>query len=105
MFTYAPSAWTDGIPVLEYIRFQLGDTDVDHAELMDEEIQGVLLLFDGAVKRATVECARGILAKLSRETDTTGVGITANRSQRFDNSKSSSKDLKRSFPMKPRRSL
>lgn len=82
-FTYDPDAWPAGVPpALEAIRLRIGDTDRRQVELQDEEIEYLLATYP-SVSRASLEAARRILARLSRQSDASGAGLTANRSQRF----------------------
>lgn len=102
-FTYDPTAWpTDGgtglpvAPPLARVRQLLGDTDEHQAFLQDEEINALLHVFGAAaVERVAYESVSIIEAKMAREVDESGAGITTARSQKFTQMRDIKRDLER----------
>lgn len=76
-FTYNIAALTTD---LARVRLKIGDTDSNHPLLSDEEI--AVALTGASVAGAALEACYLILAKLARETDSNGAGISVSRSQK-----------------------
>ena len=65
------------------IRLKIGDTDSFNQLLQDEEILTIIGSPDSrGVASAAVRCCYAILAKLARDTDSNGAGISVSRSQK-----------------------
>lgn len=77
-FSYATSEPTD----VDKIRGRIGDTLQANHYLEDETIASILLLYP-SVLTAAIECVRRILAKIAKDPDRAGMGITSTRSQIF----------------------
>lgn len=75
-FTYLAAESSD----LHKVRGRIGDTDSADALLDDDTITTILTEYT-SVLAAAVECCRRILAKLSRQVDRSGVGLSSERSQ------------------------
>lgn len=70
---------TDLSTALARVRFAIGDTDADAALLSDEQIAAILELHPDE-RNAAVVCVRRILAKLARDIDVSGAGMSVSRS-------------------------
>lgn len=90
-FTYDAGAPTTD---LSKVRLYLGDTNVDDPLLYDEEIATWL---DTGTNLYTVaaDCCLAIIAKLARDVDRSGVGVTASRSQQMTHYQDLEKRLRR----------
>lgn len=75
------------------VRFKIGDTVQASALVTDEEIEFTLSDQGDDVIQASIACCRAILAKWSREFDRNNVGMSASRSQRFNQMESLIADL------------
>ncbi len=63
------------------VRGMIGDIDTEDQLLSNETIDAILVRFVGELASA-VECVRRILAKIARDIDTSGAGITSSRAQK-----------------------
>jgi hypothetical protein len=66
---------------LQRVRLTIGDTIEADALLTDEEIEYRLSEYDDNVLVTSIKCVRDILAKLTRKTDRSNVGMSNTRSQ------------------------
>ena len=85
-FTYDPEAYgCDGL--ISQVRRRVGDTRNDdqrkQAYLEDEEIVRMLSDYSDSVPHAALAACRHIVARLSRETDTSAANYNTSRSQRI----------------------
>jgi len=65
----------------DFVRFTIGDTDVDRPLLLDKEIQH-LVTVHGSASQASIAGARALAAKFSRQSDETVGSVSKSFSQR-----------------------
>ena len=68
----------------DMVRLKIGDTDTNDQLLQNETIDALLTARSNSVVDASIDCVRAVLAVFVREIDRSNVGITANRSQKFN---------------------
>lgn len=85
-YSYDPTKITDG--GVDQMRFELGDTAVETAEmtspLCDEEYKAIIEKYGSSWRRAKYECLKAITMKLSYEVDTSVGGLSYSLSQRYE---------------------
>lgn len=102
-FTFDPESWPldpgSGLPVApptQRVRQLTGDVNPNFVDLEDEEIDALRHAFGAeAIERVAYEACSLIEAKLSRETDESGAGISTSRSQRYTQIRDIKRDLER----------
>lgn len=75
------------------IRARLGDTDENHVLLDDQTYDALLTLRSDDFISAAIDSCRAIQGKMHRDIDRSNVGVTANRSQRFNQIETVLRDL------------
>lgn len=79
---------------LAQIRRKIGDTNKDDVLLEDEEIEQVIVERPGSVLDQATECVRNSLAIIARDVDRSNLGMSATRSQKFEQLTAILKSLK-----------
>jgi len=77
----------------DMVRLKIGDTDTNDQLLQNETIDALLTARSNSVVDASIDCIRAILAVFVREIDRSNIGITASRSQKFNQLESLLKQL------------
>jgi hypothetical protein len=78
-FTWDPDTLSSS--ALQRVRLTIGDTLEADALLTDGEIEYRLSEYDDDVLLTSIKCVKDILAKLTRKTDRSNVGMSNTRSQ------------------------
>lgn len=82
-------SWTYGGNIqasdLDWVRFTIGDTQVDDQMISNEEIQGMLSIKEGNKTKAAIACMEYILVRLSQQVDYKIGSTSVNASTKFQN--------------------
>jgi hypothetical protein len=82
----------------DWVRFTIGDTNVEDPQLLDEEIAAMLAL-SATRELAAINCVRAVLARYARLTDRTRADASESLSQRIEGYKALLESLKAQFPV------
>jgi hypothetical protein len=85
---------TDLSTALSQVRTTIHDTDSANPLLTDEQINWRLGQVSQDVRSASIRCVRDIMAALTRNIDRSNVGMSATRSQKFQQYKDLLAELK-----------